>query len=300
MNYELKIRYAAIEELKIGNRHTRRRKAKTVAKLAKLISKFGFTNPIIVDEDNRILAGHGRLEAAKFLMMDTVPVITLSHMSDADKRAYMLAENRIAQEAEWVHEALKDEFQVLIDLGFDLELTGFDQAEIDDAFEIVDERSVASKKDKRDVIPDPPKAAVSRQGDVWICGPHKVLNGDSRDPECFRRLMLDSTADLVFADAPFNCKIAGHVSGNGAVQHREFAMASGEMTNDEFVGFLKTTLGNTAAVMRDGAIAFVVMDWRGLGSLLIAGAAVFTEYKQLASGTRTMPDLAPSIGPSMS
>ena len=268
-------------------RNARTHSKKQVRQIARSIERFGFTNPVLVSDAGEIVAGHGRVEAAKVLGMTQVPTIALSHLSEAERRAYVLADNKLALNAGWDREMLAIELQGLVDLDFDVELTGFSLAEIDFTLDEARERSPATLDTKDDAIVERDGPAVSRTGDLWLLGSHRLLCGDAREKDDFAKLMGGETADLVFTDPPYNVKIDGHVCGSGSVKHREFAVASGEMDRSAFVAFLTETLGNMARVMRDGAIAFVCMDWRHMGELLEAGDASFDEMKNLVVWNKT-------------
>ena len=309
-----------------GSIHPNPRNARTHSKLqvrqiAASIERFGFTNPILVDDDGVILAGHGRLEAAKLLGMEHVPVLRLSHLSPAERRAYVLADNKLALNAGWDRDLLAFELQGLIDLDFEVELTGFSPAEIDFALDAAADARPRGEEGL-DRIPELAGPAIVQPGDLWVLGRHRLLCGNARSGDDLSRLMDGEQARMVFTDPPYNVPIDGHVqtrrgegrgkqkggsqggSGHiltgqiggrqiggrqgthaesegaggkafghslGAVRHREFAEASGEMSREAFTQFLTITLGNAAGRMADGAIAFVCMDWRHMGELLEAG-----------------------------
>ena len=249
--------------------------------IAESIARFGFTNPVLISDDGEIVAGHGRVMAAKELGLEAVPTLRLSHLSAEERRAYVLADNKLALNAGWDSEILAIELQALIDLDFDVMLTGFSLAEVDLTLDQAREASTESATGPEDVIPEPPETPVSRLGDLWHLGRHRLLCGDARSPEDIARLMAGETADLIFTDPPYNVPIDGHVGGLGSVHHREFAFAAGEMSREQFTGFLQQTLGNAAGAAKDGAIAFVCMDWRHMRELLDAGEAIFSELKNL-------------------
>lgn len=274
-------------ELTPSSRNARTHSRKQIRQIAESIKRFGFTNPVLVDDDDRIIAGHGRIEAARLIGMKTVPTLTLSHMSEAERRAYMLADNKLALNAGWDPEILAIEMQELIDLDFDVELTGFSLAEIDLAIGSAAEADVTGRDAPDDRVPDQKTVAVSRRGDIWQLGEHRLICGDARSQADFAALMDARRADLVFTDPPYNVRIDGNVCGKGEVKHREFAFASGEMSEDEFTRFLCDTLGNAAGVMRNGAIAFICMDWRHMSELLDAGRSVFKELKNLVVWNKT-------------
>lgn len=286
------MRFAQIVETPIsrlrpypGNARTHSKKQ--VQQIAASISRFGFNNPVLVSDAGAIIAGHGRVEAAKLLGWRTVPTIALSHLSDAERRAYVLADNKLALNAGWDKEILAIELQALVDLEFDVELTGFSLAEIDLVLDEAGEADPDGNDGADDQVPDVAGPAVSRHGDLWLLGRHRLLCGDTRSAAELDRLMDGARADLVFTDPPYNVAIDGNVCGLGSVKHREFAFASGEMSRAQFTGFLTETLGNIGRVMRDGAIAFVCMDWRHMGELLEAGEVAFTELKNLVVWNKT-------------
>ncbi len=276
-----------INDLKPCTRNARTHSRKQLRQIANSIERFGFTNPVLIDDEGQIIAGHGRVEAARLLGLKQVPTLALSHLSPAELRAYMLADNKLALNAGWDPELLAQELQELIDIDFDVDLTGFSLAEIDVILDDAKEASPGTRDAPEDAVPAPSDAVVTQRGDLWKIGEHYLLCGDARDPANFARLMQGRKADLVFTDPPYNVRIDGNVCGLGSVKHREFAFASGEMSEPEFTRFLTDTLGNAASVMRDGAIAFVCMDWRHMGELLSAGRQVFTEFKNLVVWNKT-------------
>lgn len=281
------IAMCALGELRPYARNARTHSKKQVKQIAASIERFGFTNPVLVSDDGEIIAGHGRVEAAKLLGMKSVPTLALSHLSKAERRAYVLADNKLALNAGWDREILAIELQGLIDLDFEVELTGFSLAEIDLVLDEAGEADPAGSDAPEDVVPVIAGPAVSRMGDLWHLGRHRLLCGDSRSGEAMKRLLGEERVDLVFTDPPYNVAIDGNVCGLGSVRHREFAFACGEMSRSQFTAFLTETLGNMARHMRDGAIAFVCMDWRHMGELLEAGKAVFTELKNLVVWNKT-------------
>jgi DNA modification methylase len=276
-----------ITALKPYSRNARTHSKWQIKQIASSIERFGFTNPVLISDAGEIIAGHGRVEAAKLLGRKTVPTIALSHLSEAERRAYVLADNKLALNAGWDREILAIEFQALIDLEFDVEITGFSLAEIDFTLDEASEASPDGPKCAEDAVPEVSGAPVTRMGDIWQLGRHLLLCGDTRDTVAMDKLMDGERADLVFTDPPYNVAIDGNVCGLGSVKHREFAFASGEMSRVQFVSFLQETLGNIARVMRDGAIAYVCMDWRHISELTEAGETSFTELKNLVVWNKT-------------
>ena len=278
-----KIDWRSIDMLKPYAGNARTHSQAQVRQIANSIERFGFVNPVLVDDEGGVIAGHGRIEAAKSLGLQEVPTLTLSHLSAADRRAYVLADNKLAENAGWDRDLLAIELQALIDLDFDVELTGFSLAEIDIVLDDLRATNPARGNDERaDDLPEtvagPP---VSRNGDLWILGRHRLLCGDARRGADLDLLLGERRADLIFTDPPYNVPIDGHVSGAGRVRHREFAFASGEMSGADFTEFLVTRLSGAAERCKDGAIAFVCMDWRHMRELLSAGDVAFAELKNL-------------------
>jgi len=277
----------AIADLRPYAGNARTHSKKQLRQIARSIERFGFTNPVLVSSDGEIIAGHGRVEAARQLGWKSVPTIALAYMSAAERRAYVIADNKLALNAGWDKETLAIELQALVDLEFDVELTRFSLAEIDLVIDQASDADPATPDSSDDLVPVAAGASVTRMGDLWRLGRHRLLCGDTRSGADMDRLMDGERADLVFTDPPYNVAIDGNVCGLGSVKHREFAFASGEMSQAQFRNFLAETLGNIGRVMRDGAIAFVCMDWRHLGELLTAGQASFTELKNLVVWNKT-------------
>jgi DNA modification methylase len=264
--------------------NARKHSRKQIRQVAKSIERFGFTNPVLIDDDGQIIAGHGRVEA-ELLGMQSVPTLRLSHLSAADKRAYIIADNRLAEKAGWDRELLAIELQALID--FDIELTGFETSAVDIILEDAHEATgkTAGPEDK---APDPRSGpAVSQPGDLWVLGNHRLVCGDASDDDAYQPLMGGEKATFVFTDPPYNVRIDGHVCGSGAVRHREFAMASGEMSSEAFTGFLTTVFGRLAAHATDGSIHDICMDWRHMDEMMTAGRAVYIELENLCIWNKT-------------
>lgn len=272
--------------LRPAKRNARTHSPRQIRQIADSISRFGFTNPVLADEDGQILAGHGRVEAAKLLGLKEVPVLCIGDLTPAERKAYLLADNKLAQNAGWDQELLALELQELIDIGFDIELTGFGMTEIDLVLDGASQ-SAPQGPGPGDVIPPLAKVAVSRTGDIWQLGRHRLLCGDARKAEDYDRLMDGKAADIVFTDPPYNVPIDGHVCGLGTVRHREFAMGSGEMTPAQFTDFLSVTLGHMIRHARSGAILYVCMDWRHMAELSEAGVNCGLELKNLVVWNKT-------------
>jgi DNA modification methylase len=278
----LSIEVVPLASLKPYGRNPHTHSAKQIRQIADSIRQFGFTNPILIDRDGGVVAGHGRIEAAKLLGMQEVPTVRLDQLTEAQKRAYIIADNKLAENAGWDRELLALELQYIseLEVDFDLTITGFEAAEIDVLFEGLDAGAIDAEADDLSEV-DESSPPVSRVGDIWILGQHRLLCADATRVESFNRLLGGELAQLVFVDPPYNVPINGYVGGLGSIQHREFPMASGEMSEDEFTAFLKTVLGHLSSHSIDGSIHFICMDWRHCFELLCAGRAVYSELKNL-------------------
>jgi hypothetical protein len=274
---DLAVEYRPIGSLKPQERNARTHTRKQIRQIADSIKVFGFVNPVLLDGTGGIIAGHGRVQAAKLIGMTEVPTIRLDAMSEAQKRAYIIADNKLAENAGWDPEILALELQCIIKLDpeFDVTLTGFEIAEID----ILTARASDPAADAvPELAPGPP---VAKAGDLWRLGEHYLLCGDARDPSNYARLMDGKRAQMVFTDPPYNVPIDGHVCGLGRIKHNAFAMATGEMSQAEFVAFLNTVLGRLAEHSADGSIHFVCMDWRHGYDLQTAARGIYTELKNI-------------------
>lgn len=273
--------YRSLSALKPLARNARTHSSSQIRQIASSIERFGFNNPVLVDDDDRILAGHGRLAAAKLIGLADIPVIRLGDMTMAERKAYALADNKIALNAGWDQELLALELQELIDLDFEVELTGFAIAEIDLTLDAALQMSKTLSDSSADEIPPLEQSAVSRTGDLWQLGKHVLLCGDAREPADLAKLMGGKQAAMAFTDPPYNVPIDGHVCGMGKITHREFAMGAGEMSRVQFTGFLEVALRNMTVHSASGAILFVCMDWRHMRELQDAGEAAGLELKNL-------------------
>jgi DNA modification methylase len=265
----LAVTYCAVGALRPDPRNARTHPKQQIDQIVASIRQFGFVNPILADPDGRIIAGHGRLMAAKAMGLAEVPTIYIPGLSETQKRALRIADNKIALGAGWDLDVLKMELAELgsLDLDFDLSVTGFSTGELDVILN-------GSTDSDDEVIPEVPASPRTRLGDIWILGEHRVGCGDARDLDFVRRVVGEQAAiDAAFLDPPYNVRISGHANAVG--RHREFAMASGEMDETEFRAFLKQTLGVCASVSRDGAVHFVCMDWRHMDDVAAVGKAVY-------------------------
>jgi DNA modification methylase len=264
--------------LRPARRNARTHSKAQIRQIAASIKRFGFVNPILIDAEDTVIAGHGRLAAAKHLGLAEVPTLRITHLSQAERRAYALADNQLALLADWDIPLLSLEIQELATLDIDLEVIGFPAPYVDSL--------LADRACQADEVPGPaPGPAVSRRGDLWELGPHRVLCGDAGDPADYARLLGGTPADVVFTDPPYNVKISGFAAAKG--RHREFPMASGELSPAEFTAFLSGVFAQLAAHCRDGAVLFVCMDWRHLTEVLTAGSSAFTTLLNLCVWAKT-------------
>ncbi len=277
---DFRIEHLEIADLKPNPRNARLHSKKQLHQIAASIREFGFNSIVVIDEGGVILVGHGRVEAAKLAGLTTLPVLRVTHLTDEQKVGFSLADNKIALNADWDLEQVKLLLRELsaLELNFDLEVTGFETAEID---LLIDGPTVSTKPDRSDLVPEPQNRAVSRLGDLWQLGDHKLICADACDKASYAELLNGEQARLVFTDSPYNVPIDGHVGGLGAVKHREFKMASGEMTPAEFEHFLRTVFANMAEVSIDGAVHFICMDWRHIAEVMGAADGIYSELKNL-------------------
>ena len=269
-----------IEALLPWSANARTHSPKQIRQIAASIETFGFTNPVLIDDRRRILAGHGRVAAARRLGWSEVPCLRIDHMTEDQKRSYVIADNRLAENAGWDREILAIELGALaeLDLDFDIGVIGFDPGEID---LIIDGARADAGDPEDDRLPDTDDRPVTRPGDLWHLGAHRIICGDSRDATVIDALMQGGTARMSFSDPPYNVPIDGHVCGSGAIRHREFAMACGEMDRASFTGFLGDAFAQFVRVSVDGAIHFICMDWRHMREILDAGQGVYSELKNV-------------------
>lgn len=281
----LRIEYKDPAGLNPRARNPRTHSAKQIRQIATSIEQFGFMSPVLVDSKNGIIAGHGRVAAAQQLGMSDIPTVRVDHLSPAQVRAYVIADNKLAENAGWDRNLLALELQELsVELNFDVTVTGFETAEVDLLIGEVGQ----TQPEEADNVPeiDRSKPAISCPGDLWRIGDHFLLCGDALDKASYRTLLGSKKAQMVFTDPPYNVPIAGHVSGKGKAKHREFAMASGEMTEAQFTKFLKTTFERLEAFSANGSIHFICMDWRHMQEVLDA-ATPYSELKNLCVWAKT-------------
>ena len=274
----LQVEYVLLPQLKRSARSPRIHPEKQIVMLARNIDTFGFLVPCLADESNRLLSGIARVLAAERLGMQEIPVIRIQHLSDAEKRAFIIADDKLAEMGAWDPDILRSELQFFADLkiDFDFSVLGFETPEIDILLDAAD-----CTDDDTAIRLAPNQKAISCVGDLWHAGPHKIYCGDALDVASYEALLGDERARLVFTDPPYNVRIHGHVGGSGGVRHREFSMASGEMAVDQFASFLTNVMKNLATYSLDGSLHYLFMDWRHCREILAAGNSIYSELKNI-------------------
>jgi DNA modification methylase len=279
---QLEVTYLRTTSLKPAPRNPRIHTDKQVRQIAQSIESFGFNVPLLIDDEQQVIAGHGRLLAARKLGWDTVPAIRLSHLSESQRMAFLIADNRLTENSSWDERMLGEQLKILseLELDFDLEAIGFEVPQID---LLIDGLNALPEDDPDDRLPEISGSAVTVSGDLWQLGKHRVICGNSLLTDSYERLTEGAKADLVIADPPYNVVIDGNAAGiaPGAVHHREFAMASGEMSSAEFTEFLRKAMIAAREHSTAGSLAYYFMDWRHMTEILSAGQQVYTKLLNL-------------------
>lgn len=252
--------------------------------MADSIETFGFINPVVIDENQRIIAGHGRVLAAKLLNHNEVPTVEIRNLSEAQLRTYMIADNKLTDNSSWDEGALRIELEYLsgIDLDFELEITGFSTGEIDLILEGDGEFSTSSTED----LPPVPNSSIVQRGDIFELGRHRLICGDCRDSDDMAALMGNDLAAAVCTDAPYNVSIKGHVLAS-TTTHPEFSVASGELTETQFIEFLTDSMSNHYEHSKDGSVHFFFMDWRHIQEILTSGLSVYDAFLNMCVWVKT-------------
>lgn len=283
--FNLQIIYKDPKALKPRARNPRLHSRKQIEQLKRSIVEFRFLRPVLIDGSDTIIAGHGSTQAAIELGIEDVPTTRVDHLTPAQIRAYVIADNKLAENAGWDRNLLALELKELaLDLDFDITLTGVELPE----FDVLLEGLRDGKGDAADDVPtlEPNQPVVSRPDDLWCIGQHRLLCGDSTTAESYERLLHGQRAQVIFTDPPYNVPIAGHVSGLGKTKHREFAMASGEMNTEEFTAFLRGIFRHLVAFSADGSLHYICMDWRHMREVLDA-AESYATLKNLCVWAKT-------------
>lgn len=279
--YEMKNDVLNISELAFYEKNPRKYSDKLIQKLVNSIHAFGFIGPILIDNKKRIISGHARVMAAQKLDIKQIPVVYVNHLTPEKIRAFRIADNKIASNPEWDMQILAEELLLISENSqFDLYATGYEIPEVDlilcDNFEDKD----SQEDDPVDeVLYDVPKRV--KTGDVWQLGDHMLVCGNALEKKSYNAILEATNAHVVFTDPPYNVPINGHVCGNGKNTHREFVMASGEMSSNDFVNFLKSVCELMHQYTCDGSLHYICMDWRHIHELLSAGKDVYNEVKNI-------------------
>lgn len=280
---KLTIDYLSVASLRLDPKNARLHSDKQVRQIARSIEAFGFNVPILVDADLQVMAGHGRLLAGRLLGIADVPVIRLEHLSENQRRAYMLADNRLTENSEWNRQLLAEQLITLsqAELDFSVEVTGFEVGEIDVMIENLAPAG-RCKNNPADVIPNRrTKPQVSRVGDVWTLDRHRVYCGDARSENSYSALMNDSRAQMAFTNPRYNELIDGLVTGPRKFHQSQSIPASGETSPSEFTSFLMTIFALMARNTINGTIHFICMDWRRSEELISAARSVYSEFSDV-------------------
>lgn len=240
-----------------------------IERISASIQQFGFLSLPLISRSGEIIVGVARIEAARRLGYDELPVLLADALSAAEIKAYRIADNKLAELSSWDTDVLRLEFDAIleIDSSFELRSSGFETAEIDLIMNPVPEEEQSPDDD----TPDVTEVAVTRVGDIWQLGEHRLVCGDALSPQAVALLMAGDSSRLVLSDVPFNVRIKGHVGGLGRQQHREFVQGAGEMSEAEFERFLKTAIMQMLIYLMDGGLAGLFIDWRSLETMLRVG-----------------------------
>jgi DNA modification methylase len=279
------IEHLSVRSLKRNSHNARQHPQKQIDQIAKSIDKFGLNIPVIVDEQLNVIRGNAVLAAAEQLGMTEIPAIRISHLTEAEKRAFAIADNKLAQNASWDLPTLKSELQFFaVDLDFDFSAIGFETAEVD----IILDKSVEESA-KDNILPGgaPARPPITVPGDIWRLGESRLICGNALDGNDYAALLGDERARAIIADSPYNVRIDGHAGGLGGVKHREFAMASGEMAPQEFIAFLTEVFWLLTRFSLNGSLHYQFMDWRHTGELLSAAGQVYSQHKNICVWAKT-------------
>lgn len=279
---KIAIEYIAVDQLKPNERSPRKSSTKQVKRLAASLRKFGWAGAIVIGQDNEVIAGNHLHKAAILNGMREVPVIRRDDLTEAEARALIIAMNRLGELGGWDNEILVEEFDFLIASGFETDVTGFGQIDIDALY-----GSTGAGAEETVVLPSADEPVVSRRGDLWNVGNHFILCRDAREAGSYELLLRGELAQMVFTDPPYNITINGNAAGIRTNAQREFAMASGEMPPAQFRAFLETVLTRIAAVSHPGAIGYVCIDWRHVADLIGASDAIGAELKNICVWAKT-------------
>jgi DNA modification methylase len=280
---DLLIERLPVGALKLDPRNPRHHSDRQIRQIARSIKSFGFNVPILIDRNGKVVAGHGRAEAARMLGLEEVPIIKLEHLTESQAKAFMIADNRLSETSEWDERLLAESLRELCDLelDFSIEATGFEMGEIDLRIEGLGGDAGDADERTDALLLQPAGPIVSQAGDLWLLNEHRVHCGNALESRAYETLMAGKRAAMVFCDPPYNVKVDGHASGLGRTHHREFAMASGEMSEGEFTSFLMLACTQLARYSVEGSIHFICMDWAHAGELIAAARSAYSELKNI-------------------
>jgi hypothetical protein len=280
---QLEVVYRSVDELTLNSKNPRLHSKRQIRQIARSIKNFGFNVPVLVDANLNVIAGHGRVLATRELNQKVIPTISIEHLPPEKIRAFLIADNKICENADWNEELLAEHFVELsaLDLNFSLDVTGFEISQIDLMIENKAKSPTAETDPADDLHSISSGPPICKPGDIWLLGRHRLLCGNSLDSASYTALLKGELADLVFTDPPYNVRINGHASGLGRTRHREFAMASGEIGRAEFTDFLSRICLHLKRFSQSGAIHFLCMDWRHASEMLEAGSAIYAELKNI-------------------
>ena len=279
----LSVEYRPISELQLNPDNPRFHSEKQIKQIATSIRTFGPIFPILIDGNSKVIAGHGRLIAARKLGLKEFPTIRIRHLTESQVKAVAIADNRLTENSAWDQHLLAEQLKSLAaaELDFSLEATGFEMGEIDLLIEGL-VPAIDGKSDPADMLPESEsRVQVTRSGDIWSLGRHRIGCGNSLRHDTYFALMESRQAAMVFTDPPYNVPVSGHAGGLGRVHHRDFPMAVGEMSGSEFTDFLTQVCSLVSAHATDGSLHYVFMDWRHMNEILTAGKSVYKELKAL-------------------
>jgi hypothetical protein len=252
-----KVARFSIDALVINPRNARKHSKEQLHRLEACIRTHGFLVPVLIDESRNVVLGHGRILAARAAGMKEVPTLTVSGLTATQIRTFAIAENRLSDLAGWDNDLLRIEMKDLLEMEVNIEETAFSTGAVD---LLIDGGGHQGSADD-DILPSKPSgASVTLEGDLWQLGRHRLLCGDATQASKYKALLGDLKASVVFTDPPFNVKVDGHVGGLGKLRHREFAMASGEMSAEQFIRFLTTVFTLLGRHSRRGSICPLIYD----------------------------------------
>jgi len=258
----MKIEQVKLDALIPYARNSRTHSDAQVAQIAASIKEFGFTNPVLIDETGSIIAGHGRVMAARKLAITDIPSIRLTHLTDAQKKAYVIADNKLALNAGWDDEMLAVELTDLKDMGFDLDLTGFSTDEIESLLAPTGTEGLTDE----DAVPEVPEAPVTVLGDVWLLGKHRVMCGDSTSIDAVEKLMDGGKADMVFTDPPYGMSYGGgRAAGStprGARVKAHGMILGDDKTGDDLIALVRDAMATAISACKSSASKYVCFPWR--------------------------------------